>query len=191
MKKLGWKKASYVICATALVGWVVFRFAAIGSENSRYVFNAVRVAQEQGLPVEVLEVKKQSEILKEPIGIKNNKAFIASARIGKFKVGQKIGDGKIVSVSQNLDLDTGMHVVRTKNVSDGLHYAEVVKNGFLVPVHAVSDNTVFVIEDGVARTREVVVVDKDYDNALIISGLQDGDRLILSKVNSGDKVRVK
>lgn len=185
------KKNLYILCAAVLCCWTVFRFTAIGAERALYVYNPARVAQEQGLPVDVITVKEQQEILKEPLGISNNKAFVSSERIDRFASGQKVADGVIVSVSKGLDLDTGMHIIRTKNVSDGLHYAEFAGTGFLVPSYAVVDGKVFVMVDGKATSKEVQVLRQDAENALITAGLSDGDKVILSKVQDGIKVRAK
>lgn len=181
----------YVIGIAVLLGWVVFRFTAIGAEKSLYVFNAARVAADVGAPVEAISVSKREGILKEPIGIKNNRAYVSGARIANLHVGQKVGDGQIISVSKNIDLDSGMHVVKTRGVADGLQYAEFVETGYFVPLYAINNGVVFIAENGVATPRNVNIVRQDSDTALISEGLQDGDLVILSKVNSGDKVQVK
>ena len=84
-----------------------------------------------------------------------------------------------------------MHVVRTRGASDGLQYAEFVGNGYFVPAYAVKGNSVLIAENGVAASREVTVVRQDSEKAFISEGLKDGDKVILSKVNAGDKVQVK
>lgn len=185
------KRYTYIFCGVILLCWVVFRFSAIGAEKSLNVFNAARVAADIGTPVDVIEVSKTEDIIKEPIGIKNNRAYVSSARVGKLRSGQKVGNGEIVSVSSSIDLDTGMHVVRTRGVSDGLQYAEFIGNGYFVPAYAVKGNSVLIAENGVAASREVTVVRQDSEKAFISEGLKDGDKVILSKVNAGDKVQVK
>ncbi len=185
------KRYTYIFCGVILLCWVVFRFSAIGAEKSLNVFNAARVAADIGTPVDVIEVSKTEDIIKEPIGIKNNRAYVSSARVDKLRSGQKVGNGEIVSVSSSIDLDTGMHVVRTRGASDGLQYAEFVGNGYFVPAYAVKGNSVLIAENGVAASREVTVVRQDSEKAFISEGLKDGDKVILSKVNAGDKVQVK
>lgn len=182
-----------MFCALALIiiGWVVFRFAAVASENARYVFNASRVAADVGAPVQVLELSRTDGVLYEPIAVRNNRAYVAGETVSKFKAGQKVGDGKIVSVSSDLDLDTGMFVIRTRGVADGLHFAEFSAHGHFVPVYAVHNGTVMVVRDGVAHARSVTVARQDSDNAYITSGLNDGDIVILSKVDAGNKVQIK
>ncbi len=185
------KRYTYIFCGVILLCWVVFRFSAIGAEKSLNVFNAARVAADIGTPVDVIEVSKTEDIIKEPIGIKNNRAYVSSARVGKLRSGQKVGNGEIVSVSSSIDLDTGMHVVRTRGVSDGLQYAEFIGNGYFVPAYAVKGDSVLIAENGVAEFRKVTVIRQDSEKAFISEGLKDGDKVILSKVNAGDKVQVK
>lgn len=184
------KKYIYIMCVAALVGWVVFRFVAIGMENNRYVFNAARVAIEQGTPVDVLTVSKKKDVLKEPLSVKNNRALVSGGRVGKFRAGQKVGDGVITSVSSGLDLDSGMYVVRTRGVKDGLNYAESVNTGHFVPVSAVNNDTVMVVQNGIAKTREVKIVATDSETAVISKGLNDGDKVILSKIHENQKVKI-
>ncbi len=179
-----------ILLIAILAGWVVFRFAAVAAENSRSVFNAARVAADQGAPIEVITVTRTSGILREPIAVKNNRALVSGARVGKLHAGQKIGDGQIVSVSKKIDYDTGMHIVRTSGVSDGLQFAEVVGNGFYIPVSAIENGHVMVVDNGIADVRTVTVVDQDATTAYITDGLVEGDRVILSNVRSGDKVKV-
>jgi hypothetical protein len=83
-----------------------------------------------------------------------------------------------------------MYLVRTSGVSDGLHFAEFTADGIFVPLYAVSNNTVFVVNDGAATIREIKIARQDSENAYIASGLKSGDIVILSKVNAGDKVKL-
>ncbi|MBE6460191.1 MAG: hypothetical protein E7009_04405 [Alphaproteobacteria bacterium] len=179
-----------ILTIAILIGWVVFRFAAVASENSRHVFNASRVAIDQGMPIEAIVVSRTDGVLREPIAVKNNRALVSGARAAKLRAGQKIGDGKIVSVSRKIDYDTGMHIVRTSGVSDGLQFAEISGNGFYVPISAIENNTLMIVEDGVASARDVVIAAQDATMAQITSGLNDGDRVILSNVSDGTKVKV-
>ena len=183
------KKLITISCAVALLGWIGFRGYAISSENARNVFNVARVSAEHGMPIEDLAVNKQAGILKEPLAVKNNRAYVSASRIGKFKAGQKVGDGVIASVSNSIDMDSGMYVVRTRGVVDGTHFAELNRNGFFVPVHAVADGYVFVVQDGIAVKRKVTVTDQDSENALISSGIENGDVVILSQIEEGRKVK--
>lgn len=190
LKTTKMKRFFTILLIAVLVGWVIFRFAAVASENSRHVFNAARVAIDQGTPIETITVSRTDGVLREPIAVKNNRALVSGARVEKLRAGQKIGDGKIVSVSRNIDYDTGMHVVRTSGVSDGLQFAEISGNGYYVPVSAIENGVVMVVDGDVADARHVTVAAQDASVAYITGGLNDGDRVILSHVNPGTKVRV-
>lgn len=185
------KKVMYIATVAVLVGWVIFRFAAVASENARYVFNAARVSADVGAPIESVVMQRASGTLYEPLAVKNNRAYVSGARASKLRAGQRVGDGKIVSVSSNIDYDTGMYVVRTTGVADGLQFAEFTTTGHFVPLYAITDGSVFVAQDGVAVARSVKIARQDSENAYIASGLQDGDIVILSTVHAGDKVKVQ
>lgn len=174
-----------------LVLWVVFRFTMIGIENARSVYNAARVAETDGVPVVVQQIERTSGVLREPIAVKSNRAYVASGRAHKFGAGQHVAGGVIVSVSPDIDLDSGMHVVRTRGVADGLQYAEFRATGHFVPVYAVNNGVVMVADGDIARARDVIVARQDAENALISSGLNDGDVVILTRVSDGEKIQVK
>lgn len=53
------KKITYIALVAILAGWVIFRFAAVASENARSVFNASRVAADTGLPVMAIEMSNK------------------------------------------------------------------------------------------------------------------------------------
>lgn len=185
------KKIAIIALVALMVGWVIFRFAAVASENARNVFNASRVAADVGMPVMAQEMTAKSGTLYEPLSVKNNRAYVSASRADKLRVGQKIGKGKIVSVSSQLDYDTGMYVVRTSGVSDGLQMAEYTARGYFVPLYAISDGMVYVMQDGIAVARNIEIARQDSETAYIKSGLHDGDIVILSSVRAGDKVQIK
>lgn len=191
MKQPRARKIMSICLGVALVLWVVFRFTMIGIENARSVYNAARVAETDGVPVVVQQIERTSGVLREPIAVKSNRAYVASGRAHKFGAGQHVAGGVIVSVSPNIDLDSGMHVVRTRGVADGLQYAEFRATGHFVPVYAVNNGVVMVADGNIARARDVVVARQDAENALISSGLNDGDVVILTRVSDGEKIQVK
>lgn len=185
------KHIMHAVLAMLMIGWVVFRFGAVASENARYVFNASRVAADVGMPVYTVNMENKNGVLYEPLAIKNNRAYVTGDRAENLRAGQHVGDGEIISVSRNIDLDTGMFVVRTRGVADGLHYAEFTANGLFVPLYAIKDNTVFIVENGIAVARNITIARQDSETAYISSGLNSGDVVILSTVNAGDKVSVQ
>lgn len=183
------KKILSVLIIVGIVFWVAFRIWVLVVERNQVVFNAARASAENGIPVSVMIAQNDTDVLYEPLTIKNNRALVTGARVGLFRAGQSVSTGKIISVSSKIDLDTGMYVIKTRGVSDGLQYAEYRRNGYFVPVYAVHDNQVFVIENGVATPHKVVIAREDANRMLITRGLNDGDRVILSNVSSGDKVQ--
>jgi len=193
IKKLKTRKSKNVLYTTFIVFVVCafgYRFYKVNQENNFDVFNIIRNNMDNGIPVDVIKMQKTDGFLVEPLTIKNNRGFVSGARINNFKSGQKIGNCKIVSVSKNIDLDTGMHIVKTSGCSNGLQYAENKKNGFYVPVSAIRGNHVYVMENGIAHIREIVVENRDAQNALIKSGLNVGDIVILSNVQDNQKVKI-
>ena len=190
VKTKKFKHILYIALVVIIIGWVLFRFAAIASENARYVFNAARVAADAGYPVEVIKMSRGVGTLYEPLSVKNNRAYVSGTRAAKLRSGQRIGNGRITSVSSNIDLDTGMYIVRTSGVADGMHYAEFTADGYFVPLYAIHDGTVMVVNDGAAQSRSVKIARQDSENAYITDGLSDGDVIILTTVNAGERVKV-
>lgn len=193
IKKLKTRKSKNIIYITVGVLVVLvfgYRFYKVSQENNFDVFNIIRHNANHGVVVNVLNIEKTKGVLLEPITVKNNRAYVSGKRVGVFNAGQKIGDCKIVSVSHNIDLDTGMHIIKTSNCKDGLQYVEKEKSGFYVPVSAIHGNTVYVVNNGVAQIREIVILDRDAQNVLIKSGLQEGDVVILSNVKNGEKIKI-
>jgi hypothetical protein len=193
VKKLKTRKSKNIIYSL-IVSFVVlcfgYRFYSVSQENNFDVFNIIRDNAQNGVPVNVLQMQKQDGILYEPLTIKNNRAYVSGARINVFKSGQKADNCKIISVSKNIDLDTGMHVIKTSNCMDGMHYVEIVQNGFFVPVSALHGNALYVVENDVAVLRDIMIGGRDAQNALITNGVQDGDIVILSDIKNGQKIKI-
>ncbi len=185
------KKRLYVVLVVIVALWVMYRFAVIGAENRLQVFNPIRAASEIGYVVDIQTAEKQTGVLTEPMTVKNNRALVSGVRAHELRSGQRVGDGVIVSVSPNIDLDTGMHVVRTRGVADGLNFAQYQATGYFVPTSAIVNDTVYVVEDGIARARHVHVARSDAQTSVITDGLRDGDQVILSHIDDGAKVQIK
>ena len=169
---------------------VIYRFVAFGINQHKSVFNMTRDAELHGVPVSVMDAKKTDGVIFEPLFVNDNRGYVSSMRVARFKPGQKItGGGEVVSVSASLDLDTGMHVVRTRGAKNGAHTVEIRENGFYVPTDAVKNGTVFVVRDGVAHAVSINVVRGDGEHTMI-SGVSDGDVIITSHIADGDLVRV-
>lgn len=185
------KKIFYIAMVVLMLGWVLYRFAAIGIMNRIQVYNPSRAAMDAGVPVAVVDVKRAPGVVTEPLTIQNNRAYVSGARAALLRAGMRVGNGEIVSVSSNIDLDTGMHVVKTRGVADGLNMAEFKTTGYFIPASAVDNGAVYLMRDGVAVRTPVTVARQDLETAYVTSGLKDGDVLILSRVFDGDKVTMK
>ena len=179
-----------VVLISIAVACFGYRFYRVASEGNTNVFNIVRNDLKNGTPVETLIATQTKGVLYEPITIKNNRGYVSGVRVKLFYNGQNMGDCKIVSVSKDIDLDSGMHVIKTSKCKDGLKYAENIKTGFLVPTSSVRGNTVYVADAGVARMRNVEIDGHDAQNVLIKSGINDGDVIILSDIKDGQKIKI-
>lgn len=193
VKKLKTRKSKniiYLILAIVTLTAFSYRFYKVASENNTDVFNIVRNDLKNGTPVDAVEMNKIDGVLYEPITIKNNRGYVSGVRVILFKSGQDLGDCKIASVSRDIDLDSGMYVIKTAKCSDGLKYAHIKKNGFYVPTSAVHGNSVYVADNGFARARDIKIAGRDIQNVLIENGIDAGDVVILSDVKDGQKIRV-
>ena len=193
VKKLKTRKSKniiYAVIGISVVVWFGYRFYTVNAEHRFKVFNITRNNLDNGTPVKVLTMQGKKGILYEPLTVKANTAFVSGARVNIFKSGQKSGNCRIVSVSKNIDLDTGMHIVKTSGCTDGMHYIEKEKVGFYVPVSALTGNSVYVVNNDVAEIREIIISDRDAQNVLVKSGLSESDIVILSKVKNGEKIKI-
>ena len=193
IKNMDSHRRNHILMRIAIVSFallVVYRFVAYGLEQHKSVFNLTRDAELNGVPVSVVEITRSDGVIYEPLFIKNNRAYVSGMRVARFKPGQKITDGgEVTSVSNSIDLDSGMHIVRTSGASNGAHTVEIRGNGFYVPTYALQNGQVFVVRDGVAHAVAVNVVRGDTTNTMI-TGVSDGDVIITSHVTDGVKVRV-
>ena len=155
------KKIVYTAIYVAIALWFVYRFVMVAVESRMDVFNPIRVAQSDGVLVETMVAKRQDDFIKIPIDIKNNRAYVSGDSYNNLKAGQKVESGEIVSVSSSIDLDTGMHVVRTRGTDDGVRYVSIKKNGYFVPLYAVRNGSVMVKDGETAVARNITVVAKD------------------------------
>lgn len=180
-------KIIYILIGVIMAGWIGFRVYAIYHESRREVFN---VARANAVPAETMVATQKLGVLREPLFIKNNQAFVSGTRVHMFGIGQKVGpDGRIISVSSKVDLDTGMYLIQTAGATDGEQFAEQKYTGFFIPVSAIRDGKVMVIQNGIAVAQEVKIVNRDSENVLIQQGLNDGDIVVLSKAEVGTRVQ--
>ena len=193
VKKLHTRKSKniiYLIVICFVVGVFVFRFYSVAAERNRAVFNVVRNNIENGKPVETLKIQETDGVLYEPLNVKNNRAYVSGARVKLFRAGQSLGNCKIASVSNRIDLDSGMYVIKTSGCGNGLKYAQNKNRGLYVPVSAIHGNAVYIVNNGVAQIRNIEIMARDSQNVLVKSGLINGDIVILSDVKPDEKVQI-
>ena len=97
------KKIAYTAVYLAIAFWFVFRFVMVAMESRMVVFNPIRVAQSDGIIVETVLARQTNDVIKIPIDVKNNRAYVSGEYRNKLHAGQKIDDGEIISVSSSLD----------------------------------------------------------------------------------------
>ena len=161
---------------------VAYRAVQISIENSRTVFNIARAHETYGTPVETITVKTQTGHLREPVAVRGGRIHVSGARIGRFSVGQQLsGGGRITSVSNRIDLDTGLFVLRTTGAPNGNHFVLMEHSGIFLPLAAVRDSTVMISQNGIAVPRDVMVIASDAETT-VVRGLLDGEVVILTDV---------
>ncbi len=179
-------KLIYILIGVIITGWIGYRVYAIYHEARREVFNAARAS---AAPAETMIVTQKLGVLREPLFIKNNQAFVSGTRVNRFGIGQKVGPaGRIISVSSKVDLDTGMYLIQTSGAADGEQFAEQKYTGFFIPASAVRDGKIMIVQNGVVVANGVKIVNRDSENVLIQRGLNDGDIVVLSRVEEGTRV---
>ena len=183
------KKNVYTAVLVVLVGWFIYRFIMVAMESRMVVFNPIRDANKNGVLVETIVVDRKDGVINFPIAVKNNRAYVSNRARSKLRIGQKIaGGGTVAYVSNSLDYDSGMYVVKTNGAKDGVNNVQIPCNGYFIPVYAVRDGVVMVEKSGVAQSVAVNVADQDSEFACISDGISDNDVVILSKVSDNQKV---
>ena len=188
-KKL--KKNVYTVVLGVLAIWFIYRFVMVAIESRMVVFNPMRAAGQNGIIVDTIVAEQKSGIIKTPLSVENNRAYVSGAHRRGLKVGQKLGYGELTYVGNQLDLDTGMYIVRTKNVDDGVVFAESECSGFFIPTYAVRESQVMRAESGSVIAVPVTVNASDSDFSCVSGEIKDGDIIVLSKVEPNQKINVK
>ena len=159
------KRAIIFVCIVAISAATGYRIQKIRKEGIRTVNNIARIHAEKGVPNEYVTAKKTTEFLYEPIYIQNGRALVSINRVNKFAVGESAGSAKIVSISKNIDLDTGMFVIRFSEKITGDFMVARQYTGFFLPVDA----------EIPAHAR---VIAKDNER-MVVTGLVDGDKVVV------------
>ena len=59
-----------------------------------------------------------------------------------------------------------------------------------MPTSSVYGNAVYVVENGIAKLRNITIDGRDSQNVFVTSGLNDGDIVILSHIENNQKVQI-
>ncbi|MCL2758117.1 MAG: hypothetical protein FWE64_02215 [Alphaproteobacteria bacterium] len=184
------KKIIAIVAALAVLGIVANRAVQISRENARKVFNVARDVETRGIPVETMRAEIAPGFLREPVAARRGRIYVSGARVRRFSVGQRLsGGGTITSISRNIDLDTGLFLMRT-TAPDGNHFAEIPHTGVFVPLYAIHGTTVMIATGGFADARTVDIIARDAERA-VVSGIRGGEEIIITRIAPGAKIRVQ
>jgi hypothetical protein len=161
------KKIIALVSIVLAVGVTGYRINKIRQEGSERINNIVRIHEKNGAPKDHIIVTKTTDVLLEPLYVEKGRALVSKSRINKFSVGQKVKgtSSKIVSVSNNINLDSGMFVIIISPAISGNVMIEKEYTGFFVPLDSDLPNGVKVIA-------------KDA-NRMVVIGLNDGDKVVV------------
>ena len=159
------KRIAVFLAVLSLSVIVGRRIQSIRKEGSYTVNNVVRIQAEKGAPRNYVEAVRTTDFLSEPLYVQNGRALVSTGRVGKFRIGQKVRDGtaKIVSVSNDIDLDTGMFVIRFSERVSGDVFVERKYTGFFLPLDA-------------EIPAHAKIIAKDNERMVVI-GLREGEKI--------------
>ncbi len=199
---------------------VVTRLSVYYFEQRKPIYNMERMYVEQGVPIEIMELKKTSEVFYAPLTLlKTSNDNYFTAYVGpelrqNLTQGGKVtltfsGEqyfGKIDRISSVIDLDVGLYPVsvyikspRTPTKSFYEAFAEVssVENAIVLPRDIVvydSDNKpfVYVVDNNKAVKTYLTLGIVGQQKVSVVSGLKEGDVVIKSDSNNlKDGISVK
>ncbi|MDR1027661.1 MAG: hypothetical protein LBL46_04565 [Rickettsiales bacterium] len=153
---------SLVLAVSMLAG---YRVRKIQKEGHLVVNNIVRIQTENGAPRDFVVAKKTADFLEEPMFVQNGRALVSASRVKDFAAGQRIKDtdAKITFVSDGIDLDSGMFVVRVSGRAKGQVWVLKPYTGYFLPIDAI-------------LPPHAKVIAKD-NTRIVVSGLTDGEKV--------------
>jgi hypothetical protein len=161
------KKTLIFLSILVLALIVGHRIQSLRDEARRSVNNVVRIQREKGIPREYAVAKKTTDFLEIPLFVQNGRALVGASQVGKFAAGQKIKGSRhvITSVSKNIDLDTGMFVIRVSGNITGNFLVLSRYTGYFLPADAVLPPGAKIIARDAGR--------------IVAVGLRDGDEVVV------------
>lgn len=187
------------------------------SERNQEKLNNFSEWQKKGKPVVVMNIQRQtvnvySKITAVPVSEKEFESFVPLSIQRKLKTGQsfyikgenrRVG-GKILSVSDQIDMDTGLFHVALSLGSGVKTFTRTiivyVNTDSIEDVFCVSNDVIdyqkdeyvlWIAENGKARLKMVTIQQRNGYGAIIASGLEEGDLLItegFSQLFEGDQL---
>jgi len=147
--------------------WTLYRIDRLGADKDLRINNIVRIHAETGIPQRKLVAEKTTDFLLEPVHVSNGRALVSGSRIGQFQVGQGVlgQNSRVTFVSNRIDIDTGMYIVRFSGNISGTVMVMRRYTGFFLPLEAELPPGVRVISRDAKRQ--------------VVMGLQDGQEVVI------------
>jgi hypothetical protein len=143
------------------------RIQALRREGASTVSNIARIHAARGVPREYAVAKRTTDFLYEPLHVQNGRALVSIGRVNKFRVGQKVRDknATITFVARDIDLDTGMFVVRLSEKITGHVFIEHRHTGFFLPLDA-----------EVPKHGKIIAKDTE---RMVVENLREGENIVV------------
>jgi len=208
----------YFICLLLFVALIIVKQKQVRSSRNRPIISTFSEWQQNGKPVFVKRVLLKNVSLFEkltlrPVGNEVFEGYVSKATQEKLAIGQDIyaesGSnniiGSISEISKNISLDTGMFYVKAvfKKTTDVINWLVVyvhidtLLNVICVPNTIIEQEydryILWVVADGYAHKRTVVIKRRDGYGAVIAEGLEAGDYVVMrgfTQLSDNDKVNI-
>ena len=118
--------------------WTAYRIDRLGADKNLRINNIVRIHTETGIPQSTVVAEQTSEFLLEAVHVTNGRALVSGSRIGRFRVGQGVlgENSRVTMVSNRVDIDSGMYIVRFSGNISGTVMVMRRYTGFFLPLEA-------------------------------------------------------
>jgi multidrug efflux pump subunit AcrA (membrane-fusion protein) len=208
MKSNDLRKVVYLSIAALSVLAVIVRIAVVKAERSRTVVSFLSELEHQGVPVMVKELEPIDIPLYTKFTIlgsseQSGSGFVTADIKDKIKAGNDIyfkdkdtPCGVIISVSESIDIDSGMFLVEAEFKSPVLKAGSIeviyantrtLENVLALPNEALGileeSYYIWVVEDAKAKKRVVEIGPRNDHKIVIESGVQTGDVVVFRGQN--------
>ena len=208
----------YFICLLLFIAFVIAKQQQVRFRRNKPIVSTFSQWQQNGKPVFVKRVLLEDVPLFEkltlrPVGNRTFEGYVPKATQEKLAIGQNIyvesgSDeiiGSISEISNDISLDTGMFYVKADfeksvDVSDWLVvyvHIDTIFNVICMPNtiidHEDGQYILWVVDDGYARKRTVIIKRRNGYGAVIEEGLEAGDYVVMrgfTQLSDNDKVNI-